>query len=277
MKVKLLGTRGSHPTSNRENEHYGGSTSCIEVLAGDQKLILDAGTGILDANKGYKEDSNRIDILLTHLHVDHIQGLGFFKPLFDSQKEIHIWGPGQNNDDLRTRLNRFLSPPLFPVSLRDVECELTIHAIANSSFQIGDFHINSEFIIHPGPTVGFRIQHDSHTFTYIPDHEPMIGRSEFFECDEWISGFSLAADSDLMVHDAQYDQREYMTKIGWGHSSMHHAAELSLRAHVKRLVMFHHDPAHTDEVKTKMFEHFQQTHHYPFEMILAVQGSELEV
>jgi len=276
MKVILQGTRGSYPTSNKENEYYGGNTSCIEVINGEERLILDAGTGILNVNlENYKAE--RIDILLTHLHMDHIQGLGFFKPLFNPQKVIHIWGPSSTENSLYERMNRYLSPPLFPVALRDIPSKLEFHEITKSSFKIGKFKIKAEFISHPGPTVGYRIQNGTSSFTYLPDHEPMIGGIELYDDIDWVSGFNLAAETDLLIHDAQYTAAEYSSKIGWGHSSMHSAAEFSKKTKAKRLIMFHHDPIHSDEIKNQMFNDFMSNHNYNFDIELAVQGKEIEL
>lgn len=277
MKVKLHGTRGAYPTSSITNQTYGGNTPCIEIIEGEDRLIVDAGTGILgiDFDSHYKSD--RIDILLTHLHMDHIQGLAFCKPLFNPNKEVHIWGPGGSPESLQARLNRFLSPPLFPIPLRDIPSKLVIDELPNTPFNSGKFTITTEYISHPGPTVGFRIECGSKTVTYIPDHEPVIGKSHLFPEDEWVSGFKLAYQSDLLIHDSQYTKKEYRNKVGWGHSSLNIAAEFCSRTAAKRLLMFHHDPGHTDAQRTQMFDEFMQNNHYEFPIELAVQGQEIEV
>jgi len=277
MKVKLHGTRGAYPTSSVNNQTYGGNTPCIEVINGGGRIIVDAGTGILgiDFEKYYTAD--RIDILLTHLHMDHIQGLAFCKPLFNPNKEVHIWGPGGSPESLKARLNRFLSPPLFPIALRDIPSKLIIQEFPNTDFKLGNFTISAEYISHPGPTVGFRIQSGAKTVTYLPDHEPVIGKDHLFPENEWLSGFNLAYQSDLLIHDSQYSKEEYKSKVGWGHCSMEIAAELCSRTEAKRLLLFHHDPAHTDTERTAMFESFMGEVNYDFPIELAVQGQEIEV
>ncbi|WP_299159073.1 MBL fold metallo-hydrolase [uncultured Eudoraea sp.] len=277
MKVKLHGTRGAYPTSSKETRKLGGNTPCIEIIGENERLILDAGTGILNIAFDKYNNSDRIDILLTHLHMDHIQGLGFFKPLFDPNKEIHIWGPGGSSYTLKDRLNRFLSPPLFPVMLRDIPSKLIIHELPNKPFKLGKFLITSKFVCHPGPTVGYRIEVGSKSVTYIPDHEPILSNPHLFKEDNWISGFDLCNNTDLLVHDSQYSPEEYEDKVGWGHCSMEIAAELSARANAKRLVMFHHDPAQTDKDRSNIFKKFMSTHTYDFPIELAVQGHEIEV
>ena len=275
MKFKFLGTRGSYPTSKNENAKYGGSTPCIEVKGKNHNLILDAGTGITGLNfrKYFKKD--RIDILLTHLHMDHIQGLGFFKPLFFPGKSVHIWGPGGVGASLQSRLNRFLSPPLFPLPLRDLPCTLQIHEVTNTSFQIEEFNITSEFIIHPGPTVGYRIESDSKVLTYIPDHEPMIGTMDLYENnDKWVSGYYLAKGADALIHDAQFTVEEYQTKIGWGHSSTKHALDFAHRTNVKQLFMFHHDPEHDDVFLKNMLNDVRLKQNADLHVRLATQGKQ---
>jgi len=277
MKIKLHGVRGSYPTANKENAHYGGNTPCVEVIEGDQRIILDAGTGIIGIDFDNYYQNPRIDILLTHLHMDHIQGLGFCKPLFNPKKEVHIWGPGGSTHSLLSRLNRFLSPPLFPVVLRDIPCKLVIHEITNSTFELGNFKITSEFINHPGPTMGYRVQANDRTLTYIPDHEPVIGKNHLFPEDKWTSGFDLAYDSDVLIHDSQYSPKEYTSRIGWGHCPINIAAEFSSRTNVKNLILFHHDPSHSDTKITEMLENLQNDHQYSFNIAMAVQGDEIEV
>ena len=277
MKVILHGTRGAYPTSTPDNQKYGGDTPCIEVIHGDERLVIDAGTGIIGIDWNQYNPSERLDILLTHLHMDHIQGLGFCKPLFDTNREVHIWGPMGGTYPLSTRLNRFLSPPLFPVVLRDIPSQPQIHELGKSEIQIGPFQIRSDFVVHPGPTLGFRISCEGKTLTYIPDHEPMIGKTELYSDDRWVSGLDLAYESDLLIHDSQYGKEEYLKKIGWGHSCMTISAEFATRAKVGRLVFFHHDPGHNDHFRAQMFDNFMIFKKYPFPIELAVQGQEIEI
>lgn len=278
MKVILHGTRGAYPTSTPHNRRYGGDTPCIEVIFGDERLVVDAGTGIIGIDWEHFDPDKRLDILLTHLHMDHIQGLGFCKPLFDPKREVHIWGPKNGTYSLSTRLNRFLSPPLFPVVLRDIPSQPEIHELGQSEIKIGPFTIQSDYVVHPGPTLGYRISCGGKALTYIPDHEPMIGTDELYEDDRWISGYDLAYETDLLIHDSQYERQEYIKgKIGWGHSCMTICSEFASRSKVGKLVFFHHDPAHNDEHRTKMFDDFMADKDYPFPIELAVQGEEIEI
>lgn len=248
MKVTLWGTRGSLPTAGRDTARYGGNTACVEVRGDDGTLlVLDAGTGIRPLGTSLEQMPSRIDILLTHLHMDHIQGLGFFEPLFEPDLEVHIWGPVSGKLDLRARLTRYLSPPLFPVPLRDLPSHVTLHAVSPSDFRIGALEITADRVCHPGPTFGYRIQEGSACLAYLPDHEPALGLKSFPPATGWMSGFDLAADVDLLIHDAQYDSDEYERHVGWGHSSLSHSVAFATAARAKQLVLFHHDPSHNDE------------------------------
>lgn len=275
MKIKLWGVRGSITTTGLETAYYGGNTSCVDVWEDGWLLVLDGGSGIQKLTVNNALVTKRIDILLTHLHLDHIQGLGFFKPLFDPSMEIHIWGPASSSRTLHSRLSRYLSPPLFPVLIRDLPCSLTLHEIDNSTFQIGLFTIQSNYIIHPGPTVGFRVTGKHSVFTYIPDHEPALGRSGIIKDDKWLSGIDLARGADLLLHDAQYNSHEYPGKKGWGHSSIDDAGLFASIAGVKHVLFAHHDPSRSDKELDEMYASFKSNNSYTFKNELAREGMEM--
>jgi phosphoribosyl 1,2-cyclic phosphodiesterase len=275
MKINLWGVRGSTPTSGPETVYYGGNTSCMDVWEDGWLLILDGGSGIqkLVLNPALK--TKRIDILLTHFHLDHIQGLGFFNALFDPEMEVHIWGPASSSRSLHSRLSRYLSPPLFPVLIRDLPCKLTLHDIGNNIFNIGPFTIQSGFVIHPGPTVGYRIKGQHSVIAYMPDHEPALGKNGMINDKKWISGIDLAQDVDLLFHDAQYTAQEYERKKGWGHSSIDDAGLFASIANVKQLLFWHHDPNRTDLQLNEMFAAFKGNSAYAYKCELAREGAEI--
>lgn len=252
MRVCLWGTRGSIASAGPETVRYGGNTACAEVEGRDGTIVvLDAGTGVRRVGATYKEP-RRLDILLTHLHMDHIQGLGFFGPFFERDFEVHVWGPPSTTQDLRTRLTRYLSPPLFPVRLRDVAARLELHDAPMGRFQIGGLEITAQTVIHPGQTLGYRISDGPSTMTYLPDHEPALGVNGMPDQTDWMSGHDLARGADLLLHDAQYTADEYEQRVGWGHSRVTDAVDLARMAGARRLVTFHHDPAHSDETLDEM-------------------------
>ena len=249
MNVRLWGTRGSLPTPGLGTERYGGNTSCIEVRGPDhtETIVLDAGSGIRPLGLGLDPSVRRVDVLLTHLHMDHILGLGFFNPLFAPDMEVHIWGPSSTTLGLRDRLARYLSPPLFPVRIRELPCNLVLHDVPLGRFDLPRVEVTAALVCHPGPTVGYRLDDGHGVVTFLPDHEPALGVAHFPDAPRWTSGYDLAAGADLLIHDAQYDEAEYAERVGWGHSTIAHAVTFAEATGVGRLVAFHHDPSHDDD------------------------------
>jgi len=278
VKINLWGTRGSLAAPGPDTVRYGGNTSCVSVEGADGSwLVLDAGTGIRNLGQNLPAGLKRIDILLTHLHMDHLQGLPFFAPIRNPDIETHIWGPASTMLSLKARLQRYVSPPLFPVSIRDLSPRLYFHELSFDMFQIGEFCIISQLVIHPNPTVGYRIEFRDKTVTYLPDHEPMLGAPKFPRNPEWTSGYDLSHKADLLIHDTQYTSEEYQSRIGFGHSNMVQAFEFAALANVKRLIPFHHDPAHSDDQLDQMIAHAVKEVSPGFEITPGLEGTILDL
>jgi phosphoribosyl 1,2-cyclic phosphodiesterase len=273
VRVTFWGTRGSLAAPGPETVRYGGNTACVELRAGDGQLaILDAGSGIRRLGETLTDEA-RVDIFLTHLHLDHIQGLGFFRPLFRPGTEVHLWGPPSTTEDLGARLARYLSPPLFPVRLRDTPASVVLHAAPETPVTIGRLTVSSALIIHPGPTVGYRISDRHRAVAYLPDHEPALGVRHFPEGPAWTSGCALARDADLLIHDAQYSEADYAGRVGWGHSTLEHATRFAVLAGARRLAPFHHDPsAADDELDGRFGSAARRT---PIELVPAREGASI--
>ena len=249
MRARIWGARGSLASPGADTVRYGGNTSCIEVRTDDGSLIvLDAGTGI--RKLGLALDGarpSRIDLLLSHLHLDHLEGLGFFAPLWDASTELHIWGPPSPVRPLSDRIAQYLSPPLFPVRLADVPARIRLHDAPEEPWGLGSATLRSASIVHRGPTVGYRLEDGGRTIAYLTDHEPARAADLATLPAEWVSGYSVAAGADVLIHDCQYTEEEYPTRAGFGHSSSRHVAEFARLAGVRRLLLFHHDPNHDDD------------------------------
>jgi ribonuclease BN (tRNA processing enzyme) len=227
---------------------YGGNTSCCQLTLDDgTELILDAGTGIRSLGIALAQDLPKVNILLTHLHLDHIQGLMFFPPCFRSEAEITIWGPASPEASLEDRIARYISAPLSPVEVRELPCEVSFLDTPPSEWELGSATIHAEAVTHRGPTLGFRITEGDTSVAYIPDHEPGLG-SPLEELEpEWISGYNLAHEADLLIHDCQYTDAEYPDHVGWGHSRVTDTLTFARRVEAKKLLLFHHDPLHSDD------------------------------
>ena len=274
MKATFWGTRGSLASPGRQTVRYGGNTACVEVRdSSGGVIILDAGTGIrhLGATLGAEQS---IHLFLSHLHLDHLQGLGFFAPLFRPDAEVHIWGPPSLRADLATCLGRYLSPPLFPVRLKEVTARVSLHSAPTEPIMIGRIEVVAEPIIHPGPTVGYRLSEGDWAVAYLPDHEPALGARHFPEGPAWTSGYRLAEGVDLLIHDAQYTAAERASRIGWGHSSLDEALAFAEFASVRALAPFHHDPVHTDAALDSLFSSLTPR---SVELIPAAEGLVVDV
>lgn len=246
MELTFYGVRGSFPSPGQDYVRYGGNTSSAILRHEGRLLFLDAGTGIVRAGEIEAKPGERIDILLTHLHMDHVQGLGFFGPLFHPGREVHIWGPPSTTRSLRKRLGRYLSPPLFPVRFNELPAKMTCHDASWDRWEIGPFSINAQLITHPGPTLGFRVEAAGKVVAFLPDHEPQLGCPKGLPTGRWLSGAALAEGADLLIHDAQYTQEEYKTRVGWGHCTPELAVEYARKVGAKRLLLDSHEPTRSD-------------------------------
>lgn len=278
MKVTLWGTRGSLASPGPDTVRYGGNTSCASVVGKEGTLlVLDAGTGIRLLGASLPANTDCVHILLTHLHMDHLQGLPFFAPLRRPGVEIHIYGPASMTVSLSTRLQRYLSPPLFPVNIREITSELHFHELPADTVEIGEFRVKAELVIHPNPTIGYRIEGEKGTVTYLPDHEPALGRPNFVQHRDWTSGYRLAEGSDLLIHDAQYTADEYKGRLGFGHSSILHTFQFAQLTNVGKLVPFHHDPTHCDDDIDQMIENTMGEFQPSFGVVPGKEGTILVV
>ena len=254
MRLKVWGARGSVPAPGPEMNRFGGNTSCVELeLSDGNTLILDAGTGIRGLGVSIAAQMPKVSILLTHLHLDHIQGLMFFPPCFEADSEITIWGPASPEASLEERVARYISAPLSPVEIRELPCDVSFNDTPASEWECGPASIRAEAVTHRGPTLGYRITDGDTTIAYIPDHEPGLGSPLESLEDEWISGFDLARDADLLIHDCQYTDEEYPDHVGWGHSRLTDTLTFAKRVGAKRVLLFHHDPLHSDDFLDSFF------------------------
>jgi phosphoribosyl 1,2-cyclic phosphodiesterase len=280
MRIRFWGVRGSVPVPNPRMLRYGGNTACVEVTLEDEtQVILDAGTGIRELGMDRASDSRGLQLLLTHLHLDHIHGLLFFPPLFDPANEILVYGPPAPGPGLDQRLARYLSAPLSPLDLRELPARVRFAACPYEEWEVGNARIRAAIVAHRGVTLGYRITEGDDSLCYLPDHEPALGGALAEAAAGWISGIGLAAGASVLIHDGQYTEDEYPAHLGWGHSSASDAVTFARRAEAQRLVLFHHDPTHDDGALDELGERaragWENAGGDPDDLSLATEGATL--
>lgn len=248
MRVTFHGVRGSTPCHGQEIVRYGGNTSCVALdIPGQRPIIFDLGTGLRYFGQRCSLDEPfAATCLLTHLHWDHIQGLPFFKPLLRDGSDICIYAPVQDGDlTVEDVFADTIKPPLFPIHFAMLPGMIKFNEVWNDEFVLGDdVEVMSRSIPHVGNTLGYRVTWGGTTVTYISDHQMPTDGS--FSATQ--GALDLCRNADVLIHDAQYTPSEFREKSNWGHCTIEYAVWLAAEAGVKQLVLFHHDPAHNDDI-----------------------------
>ena len=245
LTVTFFGVRGSTPSPCAVNRRYGGNTACVVVEApGADPIIFDMGTGLRSFGETVPADTPfHGTALVTHLHWDHIQGLPFFSPILRAGSTLDVYGPTDNGLGLTEAFNQFMGPPYFPICVSDLPGKVSFHDAIAGSFAIGDAKVTVRPVPHVGATNGYRVESGGATVVYISDHQqPGVGN---MQVDPAV--VELCSSADLLIHDAQYRAEDFAAKATWGHCTVEYAVAVAASAGVRRLALFHHDPAHDDE------------------------------
>lgn len=285
MLVRFWGTRGSIPTPGPGTARYGGNTSCVEVRTEDGNVfVLDCGTGIRELGLSLLNDTDRpprIHILIGHTHWDHIQGFPFFTPVFLPGTEINIYAPLGFQKSLEDAMAGQMQYSYFPVKLHDLASRIHYTELDEGFFRIGSCMVETQYLNHTAPTIGYRLSEATSSIAYITDHEPFWKSSQIpFRHPGDQRHVEFIRNSDLLIHDAQYSEDEYAAKVGWGHSPIGYVGAVAVAAGVRRLALFHHDPTHDDawiaDAEGKLRETLEQEG-ARIEVFAAAERMELEI
>jgi phosphoribosyl 1,2-cyclic phosphodiesterase/CheY-like chemotaxis protein len=271
-RLRFWGVRGSIPVPGSSTVGYGGNTSCIEVRADGEIIILDAGSGMRELGIALEEEFGtqpiKLTLLISHTHWDHIQGLPFFLPAYNEKNSLRLLGYEGARAGLATILASQMETSVFPVSLRDMPSAIEIEELRDMEFKIGKVRVEARFVNHPGICVGYRLNTTNGAIAYLPDNEPYdVLKSSFARRDkserEKAQAYAAAAraklvdflrDVDVLIIDSQYTDEEYEKKVGWGHGSLSSVVSLALAAGARKLFLFHHDPTRDDRAIDAMVE-----------------------
>src|SRR5215468_7078618 len=294
-QIKFWGTRGSIAVPGPETLRYGGNTTCVELRADGELIVLDAGSGIrplgVALKQEFQERPTNLSLLITHAHWDHIQGFPFFKPAYDLKNEIRILGFDGAGATFREIMTEPMRSPFFPITMRELSARMDINKLNEMKFSLGKVDIQASFVNHPGVCAGYRIITSGGSVAFLPDHEPY----EFFlhsargkelsaqeareiAAERHAALIQFLRGSDILILDSQYTDQEYETHIGWGHGSISSAVSLALEAEVHTLLLFHHDPSHDDQTVDTMVDSAREVaakSRRPLEIAGAQEGSEI--
>jgi phosphoribosyl 1,2-cyclic phosphodiesterase len=256
LRISFYGVRGSTPCSCESNRRYGGNTACVALeVPGEDPIVLDLGTGLrLFGETQPKDGTFRGTALVTHIHWDHVQGLPFFVPALAPGAQLDIYGPVQDGISLADAFDEFMRPPFFPVMVSQLPGDIRFHDVQDTQLAIGNAKVMVRSVPHVGQTNGYRVEWNGMSVAYVSDHQsPLHGEDEGMSVAD--SVLELAQDVDVLIHDAQYWPGEWRRKNDWGHCTVDYAVHVARVAGAKRLVLFHHDPAHDDAEVDKVLAH----------------------
>ena len=246
IAVRCWGTRGSIPSPGPATAGYGGNTTCVEIQAGESRIIFDAGTGIrLLGDKLMAEKASKAAIFLTHFHWDHIQGFPFFAPVYNPEFNLRIVGPEQDGMDVESLFAGQMGPVYFPVPYEALSANLAFDHLNEGVWEEDGIRMRAMRMRHPSYTVGYRVEAYGRSVVFIPDNELVGG--PYPTPSGWRDKLEkFVGGADILIHDAMYTDDEYPRMEGWGHSTFSQTLELAERSGVKQVFFFHHAPERSD-------------------------------
>lgn len=268
MQIKFYGVRGSIPTPGADTQRYGGNTPCVLLTSQHgQQLILDSGTGIRLLGQELLASDTEVVLLLSHNHWDHIQGFPFFAPAYQAGRQIRII-PGDTLQGEHDAILKQMCGEFFPVAPGQLAAQIRITPMSENQWQLGDFQIQRCQLNHPGAGSAYRISADGQAVAYVTDNELYPPEQQLTSRAQWLD---FVAEVDVLIHDGQYLEADMPHKIGWGHSLVSQAVVLAQDAKVKKLVIFSHDPARTDQQLDQLALQFNALE---LDVVMAQEGLE---
>jgi phosphoribosyl 1,2-cyclic phosphodiesterase len=272
MRVKFWGVRGSTPTPQAGNLRYGGNTSCVEVRLDDGLYIFDCGTGFRSLGQQLESEANgkpiQAHIFVSHFHWDHIQGIPFFRPLYENGQNQFFFHSSRRTRSLQRVMEEQMASPYFPVNTSEMKAGRNFYDIEEGQTQVENATVRAMWLNHPQGCMGFRLETKDGILVYATDNEP---GDEVFDKNVR----KLAEGADILIYDSQYLPEEYEAKRrGWGHSHWREAVNIVMQSGAKELVLFHHDPDHDDTVIDKVV---QEARNYYSRVRAAAEGMEIKV
>jgi phosphoribosyl 1,2-cyclic phosphodiesterase len=281
INIKFWGVRGSTPCANKENMRFGGNTMCLQVeIPGNKELLIfDCGTGFRNLGNHVKrtETPQKGRIFITHPHWDHLQGFSFFKPFYDAENHFQIYLPPQGSKGCEEILQGHMSSTFFPVSFDMLEAQLNCETIQPGMLNFEHYSVEYMWATHTVPTAAYKIKAHGKTLVFCPDNE--LEHDDSAKVKSFKKRFrAFIHGADVLIHDAQYNRKQYAEKAGWGHSAWEDVVEMAADENVQTLCLTHHDPDNNDVALAKMEEEVERTYAHHFNALyLAKEGQELSL
>ncbi|MGH9156007.1 MAG: MBL fold metallo-hydrolase [Acidimicrobiales bacterium] len=271
-RVCFWGVRGSFPLARPQNRRYGSNTSSASLhVPGQPLVLLDLGTGLALLHDALAEEGAPRPLvaaaLVTHLHLDHLQGLPFFDPVHERGTCLDVYAPRQASASLESSVGRLVGPPLFPLPLDQLAADVRFHEVHRDRFPIGALRVTVRPVPHLGPTVGYRVDGDGFSVAYVSDHQQP---GDAAVVDEGV--LELAEGVDLLVHEAQYSAAELDLRPDWGHCTVDYAVEVARQSGARALCLFHHDPRRDDDSLDALLAGARHAAGTGFDVVAAFEG-----
>lgn len=251
VDVTFWGVRGTLPVPGERSLRYGGNTPCVSMeLANGEVLIFDAGTGIKELSNSLlatKRSRLEAKIFISHPHWDHINALPYFTPMFQQGNEFEILGPAHGDTSMRHLISAQMDDVYFPITLKDFAARVYFRDLHEETISFGGFEVDTMLLNHPGSCLGYSVRHDGQKICYVTDNELFLETNPAYNPGYVDQLTDFVRDADILITDTTYTDEEYVSKVGWGHSSVGEVVKLAHQAGVKKLCLFHHDPDQDDD------------------------------